>query len=364
MEATEKTTSTRAEGAEAMTATNDHGGPTQPAAQPPAEPSEPTLAAALAAAVADPKNRVMVAGAGVCVGLFVLLFQESLWHFHYAWTTDDNYSHGFLVPLISLYFAARVFQTKRDPLPAPERSGALLGFFMMAAALAVHLLTIPLPIPFLADLALLAALAGGFAIVAGTAALKRYWFPFFFLIFMVPLPIALYTKIASPLQLMASQAASTFMNATGVPVLREGNRMTLPGGVQMFVAEACSGMRQLTGFLALAAAVAYLCGRPAWYRIVVVASALPIALFANILRIVITGYIMHFVNPAYAVGAYHTLEGILLMAFGLLLLNTVCAAMDLFLPEPDAGREPETRLMAGPRQASFSPREKVAGTAG
>jgi len=300
----------------------------------------------------------VVLGAGVCLVLFIGLFQESLWHFHYAWTTDDNYSHGFLVPLISLYFAARVFQTRREPLP--ERPGSALGMVMMAAALAVHLLTIPLPIPFLADLALLGALAGGFAIVAGTATLKRYWFPFFFLIFMVPLPIALYTKIASPLQLLASQAASTFMNVTGVPVLREGNRMTLPGGVQMFVAEACSGMRQLTGFLALAAAVAYLCGRPAWYRIVVVASALPIALFANIMRIVITGYIMHFVNPAYAVGAYHTLEGILLMAFGLLLLNTVCAAMDLFLDqEPEPPKEPAS-LILDPARVRVAPRAEGA----
>ena len=68
------------------------------------------------------------------------------------------------------------------------------------------------------------------------------------------------------------------MNVTGVPVLCEGNRMTLPGGVQMFVAEACSGMRQMTGFLALTAAVAYLTARPVWYRTIVVLAALPIAL--------------------------------------------------------------------------------------
>ena len=111
-----------------------------------------------------------------------------------------------------------------------------------------------MPIFFLADLALLLGLAGLFALLFGTTALKRYWFAFFFLVFMVPLPVALYSKIASPLQLLASRVASTVMNATGVPVLCEGNRMTLPGGVQMFVAEACSGMRQMTGFLALTTA--------------------------------------------------------------------------------------------------------------
>jgi exosortase/archaeosortase family protein len=157
---------------------------------------------------------------------------------------------------------------------------------------------------------------------------------FFFLVFMVPLPIAMYSRIASPLQLLASRAASTVMNATGVPVLREGNRMTLPGGVQMFVAEACSGMRQMTGFLALTAAVAYLTARPGWYRTVVVLAALPIALTANVARVVLTGYIMHFVNREYASGTYHTLEGILMMGFGLFLLNSVCSLFNQFCPNP------------------------------
>jgi exosortase len=232
-------------------------------------------------------------------------------------------------------------------------SGVAAGGLLMLLALAVHLVTIPLPIPFLGNLAVLVALTGAFTLLAGSAALKRYWFVFFFLIFAVPLPVELYARIASPLQLLASKTASAFMHATGVPVLCEGNRMTLPGGVQMFVAEACSGMRQLTGFLALSAAVAYLCMRPAWYRVILVAAALPIALFANIARIVVTGYIMHFVNPAYASGAYHTLEGVLLMAFGLFLLNSVCMLMDLFCAtseaEPaDPKAEAEADAEAGP----------------
>ena len=71
------------------------------------------------------------------------------------------------------------------------------------------------------------------------------------------------------------------MNASGVPVLCEGNKMTLPGGLQMFVAEACNGMRQLNGFLALTTAMAYVTRQAVWYRIVIVISALPIALSAN-----------------------------------------------------------------------------------
>jgi len=154
---------------------------------------------------------------------------------------------------------------------------------------------------------------------------------------MVPLPVALYSKIASPLQLLASRVASTLMNASGIPVLCEGNRMTLPGGTQLFVAEACSGMRQLTGFLALTTAVAYLSTRPVWYRVVIIISALPIALSANITRVMLTAYIMHRVNPKFALGTYHTAEGMLLMGFGLFLLHCECVILDYFYQQLKGG---------------------------
>jgi exosortase len=330
-----------------MAATHEDGrsSPGSPGSQ---ERQGTTLAGLLTDALNDPSRRVTVLGGLACLALFAMLFRDSLWHFYYSWTTDDNYSHGFLVPLLSLYFAHQVAQRG----PVPVRAGGLLGGSLLGTAVLVRLLTIPLPIPFLGDLALLAGLAGVFALLLGTDALKRYWFVFFFLVFMVPLPIALYSRIASPLQLLASQAASMVMNVTGLPVLCEGNRMTLPGGVQMFVAEACSGMRQMTGFLALTAAVAYLTTRPGWYKAIVVLSALPIALTANVARVVLTGYVMHYVNPEYASGAYHTLEGILLMGFGLLLLNSLCTLLNQVFPDPPNNEPPSDGTPHDPPAAS------------
>ena len=314
-----------------------------------------TLGSLVTEAIRDSIQRVTLIGGVVCLSLFCALFRDNLWNFYYAWTTDDNYSHGFLVPLLSLYFASQVLQRGKVPI----HSGVLLGSALLGLALLGRLISIPLPIPFVGNLALLIGLAGIFALLLGTVALKRYWFVFFFLVFMVPLPIAMYTRIASPLQLLASRLASTVMNATGVPVLCEGNRMTLPGGVQMFVAEACSGMRQMTGFLALTAAVAYLTTRPGWYRAIVVLAALPIALTANVARIVMTGYIMHFVNPLYASGTYHTLEGILMMGFGLLLLNSLCSLLNQLASAPASPADkppPDSRaITAQPRSTSSRP---------
>jgi exosortase len=317
-------------------------------------PHDHTLVAILRHAICDPAQRVTVIGGLFCLVLFGILFRDSLWHFAFIWRTDDNYSHGFLVPFLSLYFASQV--AHRGPVPV--RSGVLVGGSLLGAAIVGRLLTVLLPIPFLADLALLLGLAGIFALLLGAEALRRYWFVFFFLVFMVPLPVAMYSRIASPLQLLASQVASTVMNATGVPVLREGNRMTLPGGAQLFVAEACSGMRQLTGFLALTAAVAYLTLRPLWYKAIVVLSALPIALTANVARVVLTGYIMHFLNPQYASGTYHTLEGMLLMGFGLLLLNSVCSLLSALAPNPlnqETTEAPEDSVQSANSSAGLQP---------
>ncbi len=275
-------------------------------------------------ALSDPQQRNWVIGTLGCLLLLCKVFEVNLSHFVYAWTTDENYSHGFLVPFISLYFANQAF--KRGPLAM--RGGLVLGFCLLAVSLFGRLVMVLLPIPFFGDLAFLVGIAGICSLIGGQEALKRYGFAIFFLIFMVPLPIALYTKIASPLQLLASQIATMALNATGVPVLCEGNMMSLPGGIQMFVAEACSGMRQLTGFLALTAAVAYLSQRPAWYRLAVVASAIPIAITANVTRIILTGYIMYFVDRQYASGTYHTLEGLLMMGFGLGLLSLGRTALD------------------------------------
>lgn len=281
------------------------------------------------------RGRSSLLGALACLGLLGLIFWVNLQHLFREWSTNENYSHGFLVPLISLYFVHQA--AKRGPIAV--RGGVGLGLGLLAVAIFGRLVMELVPIPFAGDLAFLVGLAGICALTAGVEALRRFGFALFFLVFMIPLPLALYTSIASPLQLFASRIATVVLNLTDVPVLCEGNMMTLPGGIQMFVAEACSGMRQLTGFLALTAAVAYLSSRPTWYRLAVIASAIPIAITANVMRVILTGYIMYYVDPSFAAGTYHTLEGLLMMGVGLSLLRGVCWILDqaaaLFEPAPD-----------------------------
>jgi exosortase len=262
------------------------------------------------------EGRVGLAGAFASLAILAWIFADTLRHFVYTWTTDGNYSHGPLVPLLCLYFANEA--AKKGTFPA--RSGVVLGAALIVLAMLGRIAVAAIPIGFVGDLSFLLGLIGICALFAGTANLRRFAFALGFLAFMVPLPIALYSKIASPLQLVVSQISAAFLSATGIPVLREGNVMTLPGGLRMFVAEACSGMRQMTGFFALTTAVAYLSGRAAWYRALIIAASFPIALVANVVRVVLTGLIMYYLDPKYTSGTFHTLEGLLMMGFGLGLL--------------------------------------------
>jgi exosortase len=271
-------------------------------------------------------GRIGLAGAAASLAILGWIFADTLRHFVYTWTSDGNYSHGPLVPLLSLYFANEA--ATRSRLPA--RSGAVVGSILIVLAVIGRLIVGVVPIGIVGDLSFLLGLAGVCALFAGTSRLRVYGFALGFLIFMVPLPIALYSRIASPLQLVVSQISAALLSAINIPVLREGNVMTLPGGLRMFVAEACSGMRQMTGFFALTTAVAYLSARPGWYRALVIAASFPIALVANVVRVVLTGVIMYHLDPKYASGTFHTFEGLLMMGFGLGLLVLFRVFLDMF----------------------------------
>jgi exosortase len=281
------------------------------------------------------EGTVTVAGMAVSLGLLGVAYADNFRHFFHTWMTDENYSHGFLVPLLSLYFANEA--AKRGPIP--NRMGVGGGIVLIGLSVVGRLVTIVVPVGVAGDVSLLLGLAGVVSLITGAESLRRFRFALLFLIFMVPLPIALYSAIASPLQLLVSRIAAGVLNAINIPVLCEGNEMTLPGGLRMFVAEACSGMRQMTGFLALTTAVAYLSNRPAWHRFIMVAASMPIALTANLVRVVLTGVIMYHVHPKFASGAFHTLEGLLMMGFGLGLLMLLRAALNL-LSSPTAQAEP------------------------
>lgn len=251
------------------------------------------------------------------VGLLLLLYHEVLRRMAFQWYLNPDYSHGFLVPILSAYF---VWQ-RRDALAAIPISPSRWGGAVLAIGLLILFIgTIGAEL-YLQRISLLAVIAGLVLLILGRNHLRLHTFPIVFLIFMIPLPDLLVNAVAFPLQMLAARAAAFCLFILGIPVLREGNVITL-ANTTLEVAEACSGIRSLQALATLGAVYAYFTETIRWKQALLVMMTIPIAVAANALRVCGTGVLAHYYGAAAAEGFYHTFSGIVVfaVAFALLLL--------------------------------------------
>lgn len=250
------------------------------------------------------------------MGSFAILYSGTIWKMVSDWNTDPNYSHGFLIPIISGYFLWQM----RGSLPAPEQRGIAAGLLMVFTGLGLFVLGHLSGELFTMRLSMLVVLAGTVAFAAGTPLLRAVAFPLGFLLFMIPLPYLIYNSFAFPLKLFVSRVSVASLQAMGYTVLREGNIISFPS-TTLEVADACSGMRSIISLLALATAAAYL-SLKGWVRkIVLVALAVPIAVAVNAFRVIVTGMLANRYGARAAEGFYHEFAGLVIFGAAILLLG-------------------------------------------
>ncbi|MHC4658429.1 MAG: exosortase/archaeosortase family protein [Planctomycetota bacterium] len=254
-------------------------------------------------------------------GLFCCLFRHEIGGIVRSWR-DPNWSHGFLIPLFSLYF---INQRKKEILGLQARPN-YLGLVLLILGIVFYPLNIVhfrygtlKPVCMIATLGAVVLFLGGWRLV------KYVWLPIAFLVFAVPVPVRYYVRLTMPMQKLAAGVAGGLLglvpeletNVEGVviDVTYRGIELT----PALDVAEACSGMRLLMAFLALGVAMAYLHYRPIWQRIVLLASTIPIAILCNIVRVTVTGFIYVLIHPKYTQDIYHSILGLAMLplAFGL-----------------------------------------------
>lgn len=248
--------------------------------------------------------------------LLVLLYKEVVVGLIEDWYRDPDYSHGFLVPLLSGYF----LWERRDRLQRCSVRSSLWGIPLLGAGLAMLVVGVVGAELYTQRASLIIVLAGLVLLIWGWEYFWLMSFPLGFLFFMIPLPAIVVNTLAFPLQLFAAKAAAFCLFSLKIPVLREGNLILL-AGTTLEVAEACSGLRSLLSLLALGTVYGYFSQRELWKRWVLVALTIPIAIVANAVRVSGTGVIAHFWGVEAAQGFYHTFEGwiVFLVAFVLLL---------------------------------------------
>jgi exosortase len=257
-----------------------------------------------------PTWQVAVLGA-----LFLWLYWSTLGRLIGQWWRDPNFSHGFFVPL----FSAFVIWQERHRLAKLRPNPSWSGLGVMALALALLLLGQLGAELFLARLSLVILLAGLVLLFLGWNFLRALLFPLAFLLLMIPIPSILFNQITFPLQIEASRVAALVLGLLGVPVLREGNIITLPV-MSLEVAEACSGIRSLMSLATLAVIYGYLMERRVWLRVLLALASIPIAIVANSVRIIGTGLLVQYWNPDKAEGFFHASWGWIIFVLSLLLL--------------------------------------------
>ena len=263
-------------------------------------------------------------GSAVVCALTVGLYAGTIADMVRDWRNLPNASHGFLIVPIALYLAWR----KRDRLARLPRVASPWGIPLIVVAVAMLLAGRWSEVEFIPPLSLMVLLGGYGLHFLGAAAMRELAFPYAFLLFMVPWPDLLVEFISFPMQLMSATYAAMLIGLLGIPAARSGVDIALPH-VTFSVAVPCSGMNSLVSLLALAALLAYMSQGALWRRWALFAAGAPMALLANVLRIVCILLIGTLWGQKAAEGFFHGFSGIALFLAALLGLLALARALRL-----------------------------------
>ena len=293
--------------------------------------TSPTNAAPLDSADRKPLWQTTLAG-GLLLLALVWTYAAALGELWNRWSTDAAYGHGFFVPFVALFFLWH----RRELISLPFQ-GSWWGLVGIAVAVALKLVSHYWYYTLLDPLSIVPMTAGLCLFLLGWKGLRWCWPACAFLVFMVPLPGRLADLLSQPLQRIATTVSTYLVQLAGIPAVAEGNVIVLTNA-RIGVIEACNGLRMLILFFAVATAVALLINRPIWFRCLLLASAVPVALVANIIRITATAMAHEYGSAALADHIFHGVAAWLMMPLGILLLCLELAFLDHAFPEREKQR--------------------------
>jgi exosortase D (VPLPA-CTERM-specific) len=248
-----------------------------------------------------------------------------------AWMTPE-YSHGPLIPLISLYLLLRELRHAPPVVPGEVVNrwpGIALILFALLLGIGGNMVQIPDIVAYAFILWVGGVVLTGFGWARG----RTHWAPVLHLIFMLPLPQFLYWQLTIMLQLISSELGVWFVRLVGIPVFLEGNVIDL-GIYKLQVAEACSGLRYLFPILSFSYLFAILYRGPLWHKAVLLLMAAPLTVFMNSFRIGVIAILVNSYGIEHAEGFLHFFEGWVIFGACVGILFLTAIAMQRLTPNP------------------------------
>ena len=249
-------------------------------------------------------------------GLLVYLFFPTLKEIALICWTDDDYSHGTLLPFVSLY----MLWDQRDVLKNAVKNGGTTsiarGELLLVSGLAAFFVGQVSGISFASWVAFFPTIIAAVYLSCGRDLAWTTAWPVLLLFMAKPLPDSLVVRLFWPLQVLAAKASYGVLDLLGVPVYMMGNIIEIPQ-MKLLVEEACSGMRSVMALLTLSLVVIYFLPLRLFFKFALVAASILVAVVLNIFRVGLTGILAHFYSPSAATGFFHTFSGLVVFIVGL-----------------------------------------------
>lgn len=259
---------------------------------------------------------------GLAFVAFALLYAKPMQLLVRDWTDFSNPDSGtgLLLAPLALWFAWQ------KGLPEERVPARALGALALVGAAVVRYVSELAAELFTMRLSMIMAAAGIVLWFWGWRALLRLWLPFVLLVLAIPLPELILAKVTAPLQFVASRIGATLIEWRGIPVRLNGNIIQVPGQ-ELFVAEACSGLRSLTALVNLGVLLGAMLLTKGWARVLLLLLAVPLAILINGFRIFLTAFLVVFISPEAGQGFMHTTEGWLMFVIAFASLGAVASVL-------------------------------------
>jgi exosortase B len=270
----------------------------------------------------------------VLLGL-IILYLPTYWDLANGLWNSDEYAHGPIVLVVALFL---IWQ-KRDLLggglaeSAPSGMSRILGWVLLVFGLLVYVVGRSQGILLFEVGSQIPVLLGALLILLGSRSAAGFWFPLFFLLFILPLPGFIVNAATGPLKQYVSVLAEQILYFFNYPIARSGVMLSI-GPYQLLVADACSGLHSMFSLSAMGLLYLYLMRHTSTTRnLILIASILPIAFFANVMRVILLVLITYHLGDEAGQGFLHGFAGILLFVIGLLFLFLLDAVLGPFLKD-------------------------------